>query len=57
MFFRGTAAGQDYRFEDKQAKQLKAIDASAPPEYAVKVRLVALFPLPSATLRPSAYLS
>lgn len=37
MFFRGTAAGQDHRFADKQAAQLKAIDSTAPPEYSTKV--------------------
>ena len=37
-FFRGTTADQDYRFGDKHKQQLKAIDSTAPPIYATKVR-------------------
>lgn len=36
--FRGTAAGQDPRFTDATKRQLKAIEATQPKEYDVKVR-------------------
>jgi serine/arginine repetitive matrix protein 1 len=39
QFFRGTSAASDFRFADKTGKQIKAIGASAPPEYAVKVHM------------------
>lgn len=37
--FRGTGSDQDFRFADKNAKLLKAIGATAPKEYDVKINM------------------
>jgi hypothetical protein len=38
-FLQGTAAGQDYRFADKEAAQLRSIAASAPPLYSTPIAM------------------
>jgi hypothetical protein len=37
LSYRGTSAGQDFRFANKEAKLLKQIGATAPKEYETKV--------------------